>query len=148
MTAQAQCNYPRSTALSTHPREPQLCTGTVQSVRLVRGAQNGMFCRAARRLANARRTGSGASASAPIRPSVNRTRHLRMVSRDTPVRPATPVSGATQPSSAQATTTRARSASDCDAVCCRASASSYALCTGQDQRDTGLPPPIANQAQS
>ena len=70
--------------------------------------------------------GRAASARASIRPSVNRTRHLRTVSRDTPVRPATRVSGATPDSSAQASTTRARSASDCDAVRFRDSASSNA----------------------
>jgi hypothetical protein len=70
--------------------------------------------------------GRGASARAPIRPSANRTRHLRTVSRDTPVRAATLVSGAAPPSSAQASTTRARPASDCDAVRLRDSASSNA----------------------
>ena len=57
---------------------------------------------------------------------MNRTRHLRTVSRDSPVRAATRVSGATPPSSAQASTTRARSASDCDAVRLRDKASSDA----------------------
>jgi len=70
--------------------------------------------------------GRGASASASIRPSMNRTRHLRTDSRDSPVRTATRVSGATPPSSAQASTTRARSASACDAVRLRDSASSDA----------------------
>jgi hypothetical protein len=49
---------------------------------------------------------------------------LRTDSRDTPVCPATAVSGATPPSSAQASTIRARRTSDCDAVRLRASASS------------------------
>ena len=53
--------------------------------------------------------GRAASPSAPIRPSMNRTRQLRTVSRDAPVRLATRVSGATRRSSAQARTTRARS---------------------------------------
>jgi hypothetical protein len=57
---------------------------------------------------------------------MNRTRHLRTLSRDSPVRAATRVSGATPPSSAQASTTRARSASDCDAVRFRDKASSDA----------------------
>ncbi len=57
---------------------------------------------------------------------MNRTRHLRTDSRDSPVRAATRVSGATPPSSAQASTTRARSASDCDAVRLRDKASSDA----------------------
>ena len=57
---------------------------------------------------------------------MNRTRHLRTVSRDVPVRSATLVSGATPPSSAQASTIRARSASDCDAVRFRDSAFSDA----------------------
>jgi hypothetical protein len=61
-----------------------------------------------------------------IRFFMNRTRHLRTDSRDTPVRPATAVSGATPDSSAQASTTRARSASDCDAVRLRTSASRVA----------------------
>jgi hypothetical protein len=56
--------------------------------------------------------GRGASAREPIQPSVNRTRHLQTVSRDTPVRDATRVSGATPSSSAQARTIRARSASE------------------------------------
>jgi hypothetical protein len=55
--------------------------------------------------------GRGTSASPPIRPPMNRTRHLRTDSRDTPVRPATAVSGAVRPSSAQAKTIRARNAS-------------------------------------
>jgi hypothetical protein len=70
--------------------------------------------------------GRGASARASIRPCMNRTRHLRTDSRDSPVRAATRVNGATPPSSAQASTTRARSASDCDAVRLRDSASSDA----------------------
>ena len=70
--------------------------------------------------------GRGASARASIRPCMNRTRHLRTDSRDSPVRAATLVNGATPPSSAQASTTRARSASDCDAVRLRDSASSDA----------------------
>ncbi len=70
--------------------------------------------------------GRGASASASIPPAMNRTRHLRTDSRDSPVRAATRVSGATPPSSAQASTTRARSASDCDAVRLRDKASSDA----------------------
>ena len=70
--------------------------------------------------------GRGASARASIRPSMNRTRHLRTDSRDIPVRAATRVSGATPSSSAQASTTRARSASDCDAVRFRDSATSEA----------------------
>ena len=74
----------------------------------------------------ARHPGRGASARASIRPSMNRTRHLRTDSRDSPVRAATRVSGATPPSSAHASTTRARSASDCDAVRLRDSASSDA----------------------
>jgi hypothetical protein len=57
---------------------------------------------------------------------MKRTRHLRTISRDTPVRAATLVSGATPDSSAQASTIRARRASDCDAVRFRASASSDA----------------------
>jgi hypothetical protein len=55
---------------------------------------------------------------------MNRTRHLRTDSRDTPVAAATAVNGATPPSSAQASTIRARRTSDCDAVRLRASASS------------------------
>lgn len=47
-----------------------------------------------------------------------------MVSRDTPVRAATLVSGATPLSSAQASATRARSPSACDAIRLRDSASS------------------------
>ena len=70
--------------------------------------------------------GRGASPSPSIRRSMNRTRHLRTDSRDSPVRAATRVSGATPPSSAQARTTRARSASDCDAVRLRDKASSDA----------------------
>jgi len=57
--------------------------------------------------------GWGASASASIRHSMNRTRHLRTVSRDTPVRPATRQRRDSD-SSAQASTTCARSASDRD----------------------------------
>jgi hypothetical protein len=68
--------------------------------------------------------GRGASPSAPTRPSRNRTRHLRADSRDIPVRSATRVNGATPPSSAQASTTRGRPASDCDAVRLRDKASS------------------------
>ena len=67
--------------------------------------------------------GLGASVRPPIRPSANRTRHLRTISRDTPVRAATLVSGATPDSSAQASTIRARWASDWDADRLRASAS-------------------------
>lgn len=67
--------------------------------------------------------GLGASASASTRPSMNRTRHLRIISRDTPVREATLVSGAVPDSSAQASTIRARCGSDCDAVRLRTSAS-------------------------
>jgi hypothetical protein len=55
---------------------------------------------------------------------MNRTRHLRAVSRHTPVRAATAVSGVTPRFSAQASTIRVRSASDCDAVRLRTSASS------------------------
>ena len=65
--------------------------------------------------------GRAASASPPTRPSVNRTRHLRTDSRDTPVRSPTAVSGAVPPSSAQARTIRARNASDWDAVRLRTS---------------------------
>src|ERR1700691_4264642 len=70
--------------------------------------------------------GRGASPRPSSRRSMNRTRHLRTDSRDSPVRSATLVSGATPFSSAQASTTRARSASDCDAVRLRDKASSDA----------------------
>jgi len=68
--------------------------------------------------------GRAASASPSSLPVMNRTRHLRTDSRDTPVRAATAVSGETPPSSAQASTIRARRTSDCDALRFRASASS------------------------
>ena len=70
--------------------------------------------------------GRGASPRPSSRRSMNRTRHLRTDSRDSPVLAATRVSGATPFSSAQASTTRARSASDCDAVRLRDKASSDA----------------------
>jgi hypothetical protein len=82
--------------------------------------------------------GLGASARESVRPSRNRTRHLRTVSRDTPVRSATRVSGATPDSSAQASTIRARSARDCDAVRLRASASSDARSPSESTRGTSL----------
>jgi hypothetical protein len=73
---------------------------------------------------------------------MNRTRHLRAVSRDTPVREATAVSGATPPSSAQASTMRARSASDCGAVRLRTKASrasrSPSLSTSETSFGLGL----------
>jgi hypothetical protein len=86
--------------------------------------------------------GRGASASPPIRCSMNRTRHLRTISRDTPVLAATLVSGATPDSSAQASTIRARSASDCDAVRLRASASSDARSPSDSSKGTGFGPGI------
>jgi hypothetical protein len=79
--------------------------------------------------------GLGASASPSTQPTRNRTRHLRTGSRDTPVRAATAVNGATPPSSAQASTIRARRASDCDTVRLRTSASSDARSHRKQQRD-------------
>lgn len=66
---------------------------------------------------------------------MNRTCHLRTDSRDTQVRAATDVSGATPDSSAQARTTRARSASACDGFLSRASTQSFTLSVSQQQRD-------------
>ena len=66
---------------------------------------------------------------------MNRTRHLRTDSRDRPVRAVTLVSGATPPSSAQASTNRAGSASACDAVRLRDKASSDARSAGKPGRE-------------
>ena len=82
--------------------------------------------------------GLGLSARASIRPSMNRTRHLRTDSRDRPVRAATRVSGATPPSSAQASTTRARSASACNAVRLRDKASSDARSASDNTSGTSF----------
>jgi hypothetical protein len=70
--------------------------------------------------------GRGASVRPSIRSLMNRTRHLRTISRDTSRLAPTAVSGAIPPSSAQASTIRARRASDCDAVRLRTRASSDA----------------------
>ena len=67
--------------------------------------------------------GRDASASPSSRRSANRTRHLRAISRDTPTRAATAVSGTVPDPSTQASTIRARSARDCNAVRLRTSAS-------------------------
>jgi hypothetical protein len=52
--------------------------------------------------------GRGASASPSSRDSWNRDRQVRTISRETPNRPATPVTDAAPDSSAQASTTLAR----------------------------------------
>jgi hypothetical protein len=60
--------------------------------------------------------GRGTSASPSIQSAMNRTRHLRTISRDTPSRTETARQGTIPDSSAQASTIRARWARDCDAV--------------------------------
>jgi hypothetical protein len=82
--------------------------------------------------------GRGRSPRAPIRPSRNRTRHLRTDSRDSPVCSATLVSGIVPPCSAQASTTRARSATDCDALRLRDKASSDARSASDSTRGTSF----------
>ncbi len=82
--------------------------------------------------------GRGTSARPSSRRSMNRTRHLRTDSRDTPVLAATTVSGTVPDFSAQASTTRARSASDCDAVRLRTSASSDSRSTSESSRGTSF----------
>ncbi|MGH3245353.1 MAG: hypothetical protein ACRDOI_03955 [Trebonia sp.] len=64
-------------------------------------------------------------------------------SRDTPVCSAILVSGMTPPCSAQASTIRARSASDRDAVLLRTSASSDARSPSQSSRGTSFGPGVS-----
>jgi hypothetical protein len=71
--------------------------------------------------------GRGASARPSSRLSRNRDRHLRVISRDTPNRAATAVTGSVPAFSAQASTILARSASAWDVFRLRASASSAPL---------------------
>src|SRR6185369_1766194 len=116
-----QCvSWPRPFSVSTRVTTTSTCSSVI-----VRGAP-----------------GRAASARPPTPPSVNRTRHLRTISRDTPVRAATAVSGATPDSSAQASTIRARWASDCEAVRLRTSASRASRSPSVNSRGTGFGPGI------